>query len=266
MRRIWIAGAFAIAAGGHAFAADLPQPAPPPPRAPAAYVPTVIPIYNWSGFYIGLNAGGSYVTQGAPTNTVATTIDPAFPAGTAFTGVSTSSTGFAGGGQIGGNFQTGQFVFGLEADVDYLSNKATVQGTETSAAGVIIGTNQHDFTLDLLSTIRGRVGVAFDRLLVYGTGGFAMGEYQAQRTQLTGVSGTATAGTVETYNDLRLGWAAGGGLEYAVTENVTLRAEYLFADLETLSYTFPIANRTQVVPNEYVSIARGGVNFKFGGF
>ena len=83
MKRILVAGALALAAGGQSLAADLPQPAPPPPpRAPATYVPIAPPAYNWGGFYIGLNAGGAWVSQAAPTNTIATR--SLFPAGTVF--------------------------------------------------------------------------------------------------------------------------------------------------------------------------------------
>jgi outer membrane immunogenic protein len=266
MIRLLIAGSLALGAAGQAFAADLPPAAPPPPRAPAAYIPYTSPVYNWGGIYVGLNAGGAYVSQGAPANTIATTINPLFPAGTVIPSTSTSSTGFAGGGQIGANFQASQFVFGIEADADYLSNKSTVTGAEINDATGAATSNQHVYTLDIFSTVRGRVGYAVDRALFYGTGGLAMGEYQVQRTQLTGVAGTATPGTLETFSTLRLGWTAGAGLEYAFTDNLTARVEYLFAGLEKLNYTFTVSNRATADPNEYVNIVRLGFNYKFGGF
>jgi outer membrane immunogenic protein len=243
-----------MAVAGPALAADLPV--APPPQAPAAYVPAVAPIYNWSGIYIGGNVGAAFDSQGAPNNTIAT--GPF--AGTPISAVSHNSTGIAAGGQIGINFQSGPWVYGVEADADYLSNKATVNG---STAG---GTDQHVFTLDPLSTVRGRVGYAFDRVLLYGTGGFAMGDYSTTRTQLTGAFMGATAGTAETYSTLRYGWTAGGGIEYALGENWTARVEYLFVDLQSLTYTFPLANITQAAPQEYVNVVRAGLNFKFGGF
>jgi outer membrane immunogenic protein len=256
MKRTLFAGALAVTVAGPAFAADLPV--APPAQAPAAYVPVAPPVYNWSGVYVGINVGGSWVDQGAPTNTVTST---GFPVG----GVSSSSTGFAAGGQAGANFQTGQWVFGIEGDADYLSNKSTV-----SAADALTGASvQHVYTLDFLSTVRGRVGFAWDRTLFYGTGGLAMGEYSVQRTQLTTPAGgvnpisPAPAGTVETDSNFRLGYAAGGGIEYAVTDNVTLRAEYLFAALQGVTDTFAVSNRTQVAPTEYINVVRGGLNFKF---
>jgi outer membrane immunogenic protein len=220
-----------------------------------------VPLYNWGGVYIGLNAGGAWVNQNAPVNTVATTLDPLFPQGFVIPGaVSTSSTGFAGGGQIGANFQINQLVLGIEADADYLSNKTTVTGTDPTG----INSNQHVFTLPFFSTVRGRIGVAADRVLFYATGGLAMGEYQVQRTQLTGVAGTAVAGTVENYSDLRLGWTGGAGIEVALSDNWTAKVEYLYADLQTLTYTFPISNRTQAAPTESINLVRAGFNFKFG--
>lgn len=235
-----------------ALAADLP----PAPRPAPAYVPAAVLIYNWSGIYIGGNVGASFDSQGAPNNFVATGPFAGTPTGA----VSHNSTGIAAGGQIGINFQNGPWVFGVEGDADYLSNKATVHGSTA------LGTDQRVFTLDLLSTVRGRVGYAFDRALFYGTGGFAMGDYSTTRTQLTGVFMGATAGTAETFSTLRLGWTAGGGIEYALGENWTVRAEYLFVDLEKLTYTFPLANVTQATPNEFVHVVRAGVNLKFGGF
>lgn len=259
--RTLIAGTFAFVAAGQALAADLP-PAPPPVRTPAAYVPAA---YNWGGFYIGLNAGAAWLNQDGITNSVATTLDPTFPAGTIIgTGPTTSSTGFAGGGQIGFNYQANQLVFGAEADIDYLSNKATVNGTEISG-GAVVGTNTHAYTLPIFSTVRGRLGYAANNLLLYGTGGLAIGEYDVQRTQVTGVAGTATAGTVENSDNLRLGWTAGAGVEYAFSENWTARVEYLYANLDSVSYTFPIANRTAAAPTESVNTVRAGLNFKFGG-
>jgi len=262
MKRVLIAGALALIAAEQALAADLPQPAPPPPRAPATYIPAPAPVYNWGGIYIGINGGGSWVNQAAPVNTVTTTIDPTFPQGFVIPGsVSTSSTGFAGGGQIGANFQISQLVLGIEADADYLSNKSTVTGSDPSGTN----SNQHVYTLPFFGTVRGRIGFAADRVLLYGTGGLAMGEYQVQRTQLTGTAGTAVAGTVENYSDLRLGWTAGAGLEVALAENWTARVEYLYANLETETYSFAVSNRTSAAPTESINLVRAGLNLKFGG-
>ena len=207
MRRFFITAVVSIAAAGAVFAADIP-PAPPPVRAPAVYLPAP-PVYNWGGLYFGLNAGGAWVDQPGPSFTNATT---GAPIGT--TSSAANSTGFAGGGQIGFNYQINQLVLGAEVDADYLSNKTTLNGSE------IIGGNPSTFThtyqLDLLSTVRGRVGLAVDRALFYGTAGLAMGGFKATRTENACVAGscpgTSVPGTNETYNKLRLGWTAGAGV------------------------------------------------------
>ena len=147
MKRMLIAGAFALAAGGQALAADLPQPAPPPPRAPAAYLP-IVPVFTWSGIYIGANGGYSWGK-----------ITPTAPPGVS----SFNANGIVAGGTIGGNIQTGAFVFGAEGDFDW----DNIKGSSGGAASVCQASSTW------LATARGRVGVALDRVLIYGTGGAA---------------------------------------------------------------------------------------------
>ena len=89
MKRLLIASAAALAAGGQALAADLPPPVAPPPRAPAMYIP-VAPPYNWSGFYIGGNLGAGWNSGGSVSDTF----------GSTFSG-SGQTTKFIGGGQVG---------------------------------------------------------------------------------------------------------------------------------------------------------------------
>jgi outer membrane immunogenic protein len=147
VKRILIAGAFVLAVGGQALAADLPPPVAPPPQAPATYVPTTAPLYNWSGIYLGIN-GGYAVTQsmwGAP---------PLFPTGPF------SMDGFQVGGTIGANYQWGHFVLGIEGDGDWAKQSGTISRS------------------DWLATVRGRAGYAFDRILFYATGGAAPGNRQ----------------------------------------------------------------------------------------
>jgi outer membrane immunogenic protein len=259
MKRTLFAGAVALTVASPAFAADLP--AGPPPQAPAAYVPVQAPVYNWGGVYIGLNAGGSWMSQG---NGSSTCVGVACVTGTS-TGQSFSNSGFTGGGQIGANFQSGQFVFGVEADAEYLSNQSAV-ATATDFSGIAGSSTTHTFSTDFLSTVRGRLGFAWDRTLLYGTGGLAMADYQVQRTQ-NGL-GLAAASATQTVSNFRIGWAAGAGVEYAFTDNISGRVEYLVAGLESASdnYSFAGATVTTNSPTEYINIVRGGLNFKFGGF
>ena len=119
MKRILIASAVAFAAGGQALAADLPPPMAPPPRAPAMYVP-VVPLYNWTGFYIGGNVGAGWNSAGSiSTDHVGSTFR------------TTTNTSFLGGGQVGVNYEFGGgVVVGAEAMFDWLPNtKNTINAT-----------------------------------------------------------------------------------------------------------------------------------------
>ncbi|MGH6670968.1 MAG: outer membrane protein [Xanthobacteraceae bacterium] len=256
MTRMLFVGAIALVGASPAFAADLPAPYAPP-QAPAAYAPP--PAFNWGGIYIGINGGGSWVSQG---NTNFTCTGPGCLAATkTSSGQSFNNGGFGGGGQIGFNYQTGQVVFGLEADADYLSNKSSVTGTDFAGGNVT-----HAYSTDFLSTVRGRLGFAWDRALIYGTGGLAMADYQVQRTQNTApFGGLAAAGTSQNVSNFRLGWAAGAGVEYAFTDSITGRVEYLVAGLESVNdaYNFTGATVTANSPTEYINMVRAGLNFKF---
>jgi outer membrane immunogenic protein len=230
MKRIVLAAALALSAGP-ALAADLPAP-PPPPRAPAAYVPVAAPIYNWSGIYVGINGGYGFGTSD-------------WTGG----GLSTGSFDINGGlvgGTVGVNFQTGQFVFGVEGDADY----SMVKGTTTSL--ICPGCQTSD---SWLGTIRGRAGYAWDRALLFVTGGGAYGDIKAT------VPGVGTDTSTE------FGWTVGGGLEYAFTENWTAKVEYLYVDLANGSCNAACGSpATPIDVSFQTSLIRAGINFKFGGF
>lgn len=206
-----------------AQAADLaPSPAPVP--TPAAY--------NWNGLYLGLNAGGVFGSE----------------ANTASGGVSASANqnlpGFVGGAQIGVNYQTGAVVWGFEADFD----ASTQNGSLPS--GVLSGTSQ----MPWFGTLRGRLGLAFDRFLIYGTAGGAAGELRSNFTVPIG-----TASTTVTYGT----WTAGAGIEYGITDNLSARAEYLYLDtgnVGTGSIGPPTATITTRLKDNLV---RAGLNYRF---
>src|SRR6266700_131114 len=110
MYRVLTAALLWVIALGHALAADLPPAAPP--RAPAIYVPVVAPVYNWGGFYIGINGGWGFAS-GTTTATIT---------GGPFVGTATGSgslNGGVAGGQIGANWQIDALVIGIEGDLDW---------------------------------------------------------------------------------------------------------------------------------------------------
>jgi outer membrane immunogenic protein len=239
MKRLLIAGALALLAGGQMFlagplfAADLPYPRPVP-QAPGIYYPPP-PLYSWTGFYIGLNGGGAFGNSNWT--------DPNdLPTG------NFNVSGGLVGGTVGGNYQIGQFVLGIEADGDW----ANISGTTfNGGCGGVGCTTQSNW----LATVRGRAGYAWDRVLFYGTGGAAFANIQG------------SAGAFPFSNSTQTGWTAGLGLEYAFLPNWSAKVEYLYAGLGTASC--PAANcgatggiNTNVALNE--NIIRGGINFKFG--
>ena len=150
MKRLFITAMFLIAAAGSAAAADLPQPAPMP-QAPAAYIPTVAPVYNWGGIYVGINGGwgwGNAKWTVGPNGVLATPVSG-----------STNDNGGVVGGTVGANFQTGEFVFGVEGDWDYSGINTGTTSTVCSTFGTCQTGN------NWLATARGRVGFAADRVL-----------------------------------------------------------------------------------------------------
>jgi outer membrane immunogenic protein len=245
MKRILVTAIFSIAAAGSALAADLPQPAPPP-QAPAVYVPTVAPVYNWGGIYVGVNGGWGW-------GSAKWTVGPlaAFPAGVSGT---TNDDGGLVGGTVGANFQTDAFVFGIEGDWDYSGMNTGSTQTICNVTGTCQTGN------NWLATARGRIGYAADRVLFYGTAGGAFGSIQ---TTFNGVQTTTT----------KAGWTAGAGVEWAFADNWTARAEYLYVDLGTqngscatatcvaasLSGTSPVPYTVNLTENLF----RVGVDFKW---
>jgi outer membrane immunogenic protein len=233
MKRTLIAGAFVLA-GGQAFAADLPMPAPVPPPA---YLP-VVPAYNWSGFYIGVNGGGAFGNS--------SWTDPIDgPTG------NFNVNGFLVGGTLGANYQIGSWVLGVEGDGDW----ANINGTTFNASCAVVGC---ETKTNWLATVRGRVGYAWDRVLFYGTGGAAFTDIQG------------SAGALPFGSSTQAGWTAGAGVEYAFAPSWTAKVEYLFADFANASCGFGSCGggspatpvNTTISLNE--NIIRGGVNFKFG--
>jgi outer membrane immunogenic protein len=247
-----IAGALALAAGGQALAADLP-PAPMPPRAPAAYVPAPIPYYNWTGFYIGGNLGGIFTSQSA-SDTLGSTI------------ASTSSQSFLGGGQVGANYQFwGGVVIGAEADFDWLPN--TQNAITATNAGPPAGTATATVNSRWLTLVDARVGYAWDRLLVYGKGGWAFG---GAGNSNVNINGAPVAASVSNSNS---GWTAGAGIEYAFWGTWSVRAEYDFIRMNNATLTVP--NVAANAPfggdvfssnNRQFNMVTVGLNYKFGGW
>jgi outer membrane immunogenic protein len=208
-----------------AMAADLPR------RAPAVAAPAYVPVYNWSGLYVGGNVGYGWATASSTATIAGLT-------GTA----SERMSGIIGGGQIGYNWQSGAFVFGVEADF-----QGSNQRKSTTVAGITFTDS-----LPWFSTFRGRVGVANGTWLWYVTGGGGIAELKS--------SATAGGLTVST-SDTRGLWTLGGGVEAALSGPWTAKLEYLYLDTGRTSNTVGAATVSTRVHDH---ILRVGANYRFG--
>ena len=242
-----------------AQAADLPtrKEAPAP-----VFVP---PPFTWTGFYIGLNAGGIWPSGSRNASILDPNagIDGAFISAGFPGGLGSQSAGFIGGGQAGYNWQTGAFVLGVETDFDgsTLSKSFNNVGSPfISPFAVAHGLGNDFFTvngknsLTWLGTTRGRVGFVAtpdNRLMIYATGGVAYGGGNSQFTVFDNTTGSFWSGNP---SKTRVGWTIGGGVEYAVTNNITIKGEYLYADLGSSSFN-SLGNTASAIAFPGVSVA-----------
>ncbi len=208
-----------------------------PPPAP----PVFAPVYDWTGFHIGVNKG-----LGAGRFEY-----PFFILGTPGT-IEASASGWQAGGQIGYDFLLGSnFLAGVEADLQW-SNIGTL--LSATAAGLSVTASS---TLDYYGTVRARAGVVIvERALLYATGGYAYGRSTSAVTADLG-GGPITLATTNN----RSGWTAGVGIEYALTPSISLKTEYLHLNLGTRT----LASGGGAFLNETVktNILRTGLNFRF---
>jgi outer membrane immunogenic protein len=220
MKRLFInlASAAILLSPLAAHSADLPMKAPPP--AP-------VPVFSWTGFYIGGNIGGAWV------NNEWTVVDPLFR------GNFNSSPGvFIGGGQIGGNYQIGSFVVGGEWDFDWASNNNNNNNGVFFPGGAnLVVTNNNRW----ITTVAARFGVALDHWLLYGkAGGGWVGSNNVTVTNLTtGVSLTCGTFGLTSCGGNTSGWLGGFGVEYAFTNNWTVKFEYDYLGLGDRTFFIP---------------------------
>jgi outer membrane immunogenic protein len=245
-----------------ASAADM---APSYAKAP----PMAAPIYNWTGFYIGLNAGAASSDVNFDVKAAAA---PPFAFDAHRFSDQSRKTGWLAGGQVGYNWQTGMTVLGIEADAQWVGNRVT---SDTIFDPFFHGKGRASFSsnVEWLATLRGRVGIAATpALLLYVTGGVAFAGINV-RYQNAGFGAAFNAPLINTYSatDTRVGWTAGFGAEYALGGNWSVKAEYLRVGFDDHSLTVPFVG-PQPTPlsgsvrvNQDIDILRAGINYKFGG-
>ena len=248
MKRMLFAGALLLAATGSTLAADLPpaMPPPPPPRAPAAYVPVIPVQYNWGGVYIGLNGGYGFGSSDEQWTALGFLNDSG----------NFNIQGGLVGGTLGANFQAGQFVLGIEGDGDWTNIKGSTSSTNISCA--LCQTSN-----SWLATLRGRAGVAWDRVLIFATAGGAAGNINSSIPAAAPYLAGSSSST-------EFGWTVGAGLEFGITDNLTAKIEYLYIELQDSSFSCTAAlcgaTVTSVPFSFQTSVARAGLNLKFNPF
>ncbi|HYW64705.1 MAG TPA: outer membrane protein [Bradyrhizobium sp.] len=266
MKKIILATVLAGIGSTAALAADIGA-AAPYAKAPAM----MAPVASWTGWYIGGNVGYGFM-KSSDSITGANAAGAAFavPGGVIATSIPLDSHALIGGGQFGYNWQVSpRWVVGVEADMSWTDmNKMVAAPGPADPTRIMPATEKFDW----IGTARGRVGfIPVDRLLVFGTGGLAYG-HASLSTALTRIrlDGTVICTGNNCQNgstsETRVGWTIGGGAEWAFTSNWSLKAEYLYYDLGTVSHTmtdpsFPSIFNAAVRLNG--NVVRAGVNYHF---
>jgi outer membrane immunogenic protein len=219
------------------LAADLPV------RAPVTKILTpVVVTYSWAGCYLGVEGGGAWGQSRHDTDFGSTSDAFAVSGGLA-------------GGTIGCNYQAREWVLGLESDLSWTSKKGSAVEVAPFPAAFTSETREH-----WLATVRGRLGLAAHRWLVYVTGGYAAAAVEARIFNPTislDVSDTR----------IRNGFAVGAGIETAIADHWSVKLEYLFVGLQNASYfaAAPPAVLTRTGVPITDNIVRAGLNYRFGG-
>jgi outer membrane immunogenic protein len=215
-----------------ASAADFPRKAP-------AYTPPYVPTYSWTGFYAGVHGGygWSHFTGSDPSGAGGT--------GTA------DARGALGGLQLGYNFQIGGFVIGAEGDYSFADVRYRLASPFATGGDISL---KNDF----FATLGGRLGYAFDRFLVFGKGGVA---WTRDRWDVTdGAGGTANG----TFN--RTGFVVGAGVEYAVWESLSVKAEYNYLEFRPITEALNAGGGLTVTPANVglqSHLIKVGLNYRF---
>ncbi|MGA2892975.1 MAG: outer membrane protein [Xanthobacteraceae bacterium] len=246
MKAVLMAGLTFLAAASAAFAADVepivtPGPFAPPPAFPATVSPgpfspppafPVVKVYDWTGFYLGINGGATFG------NTQWSSVPD-------LTSGRSNLSGALAGGTAGYNLQTGEpYVLGVEADLDWSGIKGTV-APASCAPGC-------EIKVPWLGTARLRFGYAFDGIMPYITGGAAIG----------GMKANIVGAPLGTQAETNLGWTAGGGVEFVLWGPLRGKVEYLHVDLNGFSCNGQCGGGP-ISFNVKDDVIRAGLNYRF---
>jgi outer membrane immunogenic protein len=231
---------------------------------------------NWSGYYVGLNAGaawGDSTTKAVIPDAPNAYFDAANRADVraAIASNSVDDTAFTGGAQAGWNMQTGGFVLGVEGDINVMRLNGSFGVTRVyPVTAPFTYTYTAAVETDYLATLRARAGMTYGNLLLYVTGGLAMTELKVSQlfTDNFGFGARASGST----SDFKAGWTIGGGAEMALNRNWSIKAEYLYLDFGSVSgqAAMTLSATPTVVRHLFnqeadltAHVLRAGVNYRF---
>jgi outer membrane immunogenic protein len=269
MKKLLLGLVGVVAFAGSVTAADLPA-------RITTKAPYVDPAYNWTGFYLGVNAGGAWGRSDAATTTIFSNtgyFNITSPGAIAVAGAQRlNSSGFTGGLTAGYNWQSSNIVFGLESDFNYFGPRGSSSGTGIYPCCAPTGfTVNSSVSTDWLITFRPRLGIASNNWLFYVTGGLAVADVKSNFSFTDTFAAATESGSI---SRTKAGWTAGGGVEYALMNGWSVKAEYLHVDLgseslassnlRTVNSAFPVNVFTHAMDLR-ADIVRGGLNYKFGG-
>jgi outer membrane immunogenic protein len=232
LRSIALTAAYVVATAavaGSALAADL-GPYRSPPRSSSLPPVEYSQPFSWSGLYMGVQlgyAGGNTEAKSGPSGGFNQAYDY-------------KSEGWLGGAHVGYNVQRGNLVYGVEADLE----KSSQRGNGVGSLGF-----PHSTDIDWQGSLRGRLGLAFDRTLFYGTAGWAFGDVKVDKG-------------FTNYSDVRNGWTAGVGVEHMLTQNLSARIEYRYTDFGRADFGNTAINSTDRSSIDQHAV-RAGLSLKF---
>jgi outer membrane immunogenic protein len=235
-------------------------------KAPAA----LAPAYDWTGFYVGVNGGGTWARTDVGLGILGPLYNPLATALVLGNGNHRmNDSGGLAGGQFGYLWQSGAFVGGLEGSIDWMgSRQSLAQSRPVLFAGSNFYTFSDNVKTDWLALLLGRAGVDFNGWLPYVTGGLAV-THVSYSSDFNDIANFFSSNA--SISQTRAGWAVGAGLEYRIAHNWSLRGEYLYADFGSISETSPVVDFFGKVLTNFQhsvslreNIARIAVSYHFG--
>jgi len=222
----------------------------------------VVPTFSWTGFYLGASVGYGWGEVGS-SGDWANYLGDIYPgAATLNSTGSIEPEGWFGGGQIGYNYQmVNNVVIGVEADL-FFADKNDSRSYSAFAPGIGLGAESYgaiSAEIETFGTVRARLGYAFDRFMPYVTGGLAWANVKVRDQWADYNGGVLVSSGSSSRSETEWGWAIGGGMEYAFTDNWTAKVEYMYTDIGSVTWDRRSSSDFDVTS----STLKVGVNYKF---